>query len=288
LTKGGRLALEVYPDIALRPFWDIDFIVHPADWARLRRVLEDLGFAEASGGAGPAPGDAGRVLDWTFSPYFRKGTVFLEFHAHPLGLHFPSRDGDGFWSSAGRLNVRGTEALILPAENELCYLAVHAQQHSYGRLVWLADIAALAGRPGLGWGSVARIARDARIKGPVHHGLRLAATLWPGSIPEKGLDGLRPGPVEAAGLRLLWPLTVTASRKARQDWPYYMPSVFSLWERKDPVLAARTLGRLFFPPRAWLAAATGVATGSLRLYGRYVERLLRPAVTAARSLFRIP
>lgn len=288
LTKGGRLALEIYPDVALRPFWDIDFIVHPADWASLLRVLDGLGFSKASGDACAALGEDGGVLDWTFSPYYRKGMAFLEFHAHPLGLHFPSRDGDGFWSSAGRLSVRGTEALVLPAENELCYLAVHAQQHSYARLVWLADIAALAGRPGLDWGSVIRIAGEARIRGPVHHGLRLAASLWPGSVPEKALDGLRSGPVEAVGLQLLWPVAATASRKARRDWPYYMPSIFSLWERRDPVLAVRTLSRIFFPPRAWLAATTGVATGSFRLCGRYLERLLRPAVTAARSLFRIP
>jgi hypothetical protein len=202
-------------------------------------------------------------------------------------LHFPSLGADGFWTSAGRLRVRGTEALVLPAENELCYLAVHAQQHSYQRLVWLADMAALAERPGLDWDWIVRIAREARIKGPVHHGLRLTEAFWPGSVPAEGLAGLRPGPLEAAGLRLLWPEAATAARAAGSAWPYYMPSVFSLWERRDPVLAARTLGEIFFPPRAWLASTTGVEAGSPRLYGRYIERLFRPAVTAARRFLRL-
>lgn len=287
LTKGGRLALDVYPDIALRPFWDIDFIVHPDDWAPLRRILEVLGFARPVGEAFPASGEGSRPLDWTFSPYYRKGSIVLEFHAHPLGLHFPSRGADGFWTSAGRLRVRGTEALVLPAENELCYLAVHAQQHSYQRLVWLADMAALAGRPGLDWDWIVRIAREARIKGPVHHGLRLTEALWPGSVPARGLAGLRPGPLEAAGLEMFWPGAATAARKPGPAWPYYMPSLFSLWERRDPALAARTLGEIFFPPRAWLASTTGVEPGSPRLYGRYVERLARPAVTAARRFLRL-
>ncbi len=287
LTKGGRLALDVYPDIALRPFWDLDFVVHPADWPPLRRVLGALGFAEPAAAAGPARAGGGGDLDWTFSPYFRKGAIVLEFHAHPLGLHFPSRDGDGFWPSAGRLPVRGTEALVLPAENELCYLAVHAQQHSYRRLVWLADIAALAARPGLDWDWIGRIAREARVKGPVHHGLRLAETLWPGSVPAGGMSALRPGPVEAAWLRLLWPEAATADREELPEWPSYMPSVFSLWERRDIGLAARTLGGIFFPPKAWLAAATGVDRGSPRLYGRYAERFFRPAVTAARRLLKV-
>lgn len=282
LTKGGRLALDVYPDTALRPFWDVDFIVHPADWSGLRAILDRLGFAEASNGAGGDPGGSGPSLEWTYSPYFMKGSLVLEFHGHTLGLHFPGQREDGFWSSAGRLRVRGTEAMILPAENELCYLCVHAQQHSYQKLIWLADIARLAGRDGLDWNWVCRIARDERIKGPVFYGLHLAEVLWPGSVPPAVRQDLRPGPVESAGLRLLWPPAATAARSGATAWPYYMPSLFSLWERRDPVLAARTLGQIFFPPKAWLASATGIAVDSPRLYGQYAERLLRPALTAAR------
>jgi hypothetical protein len=63
-----------------------------------------------------------------------------------------------------------------------------------------------------------------------------------------------------------------------------MPSIFSLWERRDPALAARMLGQILFPPREWIASTTGVPASSPRLYGRYAERLLRPAVTAARRL----
>lgn len=284
LTKGGRLALDVYSDTALRPFWDVDFVVHPADWAGLREILANLGFAETSNGVPEDTGAPGPSLDWTFSPYFRKGSLVLEFHGHPLGLHFPGQGGDGFWSSAGRLQVRGTEAMVLPAENELCYLCVHAQQHSYGKLIWLADIARLAGRTGLDWSWVCRIAREERIKGPVSYGLHLAETLWPGSVPAQARQDLRPGPVESAGLRLFWPPGATAARSDAPAWPYYMPSLFSLWERRDPVLAARTLGRIFFPPKAWLASATGVSADSPRLYERYAERLLRPAVTTVRRM----
>lgn len=286
LTKGGRLALDSYPEAALRPFWDLDFVVHGDDWPALRRVISSLGFVEAgaagpSGGAGAA---AAPSLAWTYSPYFRKGSLVLEFHAHPLGLHFPGLAGDGFWSSAGRLRVRATEAMILPAESEICHLCVHAQQHSYQRLIWLADIARLAGRRELDWAWVCRIARDERIKGPVFYGLELAAAIWPGSVPAAPRRALRPGPVESAGLHLFWPIGSTADRREGPAWPYDMPSLFSLWERRDPVLAARTLGEIFFPPKAWLAATTGVAVDSPRLYGRYAERLLRPAVTAARRI----
>ena len=282
LTKGGRLALELYPEPALRPFWDVDLVVHPADWPALAGILGRLGYA-AAGGDGEAAG-AGPGLGWTFSPYFRKGPLFLEFHFSPLGLHFRSGSEDGFWSSAGRLSVRGTEAMVLPAEHELCYLCVHAQQHSYQRLIWLSDIAGMAARPGLDWDRVVGISRTRGVAGPVFHGLSLAEALWPGTVPPDRRVRFEPGPFEKAALRVLWPEGSTAARRESPGWPYYMPSLFSLWELRSPGLAARTLAGILFPPRAWLAANCGVPVGSLRLYGRYLERILRPAVTASKRL----
>ena len=282
LTKGGRLALDLYPEPALRPFWDVDFIVHPSDWPALKKILAALGFAASADGGGDPP------LDWAYSPYYRKNSLFLEFHFTPLGLHFRNRGEDGLWSSASRLSVRGTEAMVLPAEHELCYLCIHAQQHSYQRLVWLSDIAELASRPGLDWDRVLKISRVERIKGPVFYGLHLANTLWPGAVPPGPMAELLPGPFERAGLRILWPEAATAARRAAPAWPYYMPSLFSLWERKSPGLAARTLRDILFPPRAWLAATCGLPPNSLRLYGRYVDRILRPVLTAAKRFTAAP
>jgi len=286
LTKGGRLALDVYPDVALRPFWDVDFIVHPSDWPGVKGVLAGLDFTEAAGGEGTGAADA--VLDWTYSPYFRRGALFLEFHFGPLGLHVAGVPESDPWPSTCRLRVRGTEAMVLAAEHELCYLAIHAQQHSYARLIWLGDIAEFAARPGLDWERVVRICRSEKIAGPVYHGLRLADALWPGSIPAGVLTKLRPGPFELAALRMLWSDEAVSARNGAPAWPCYMPSLFSLWERRSPAAAARTLGAIFFPPRAWLAATSGVPVNSPRLYGRYAERLLRPAITAVRRLTERP
>ena len=282
LTKGGRLALDLYPEPALRPFWDVDFIVHPSDWPALKKILAALGFSASGDGGGDPP------LDGAYSPYYRKNSLFLEFHFTPLGLHFRNRGEDGLWSSASRLSVRGTEAMVLPAEHELCYLCIHAQQHSYQRLVWLSDIAELASRPGLDWDRVLKISRVERVKGPVFYGLHLANTLWPGAVPPGPMAELLPGPFERAGLRILWPEAATAARRAAPAWPYYMPSLFSLWERKSPGLAARTLRDILFPPRAWLAATCGLPPNSLRLYGRYVDRILRPVLTAAKRFTAAP
>jgi hypothetical protein len=286
LTKGGRLAIDIYPDVALRPFWDVDFFVHPSDWPALKRILAGLDFTEATGV--PEGGPADPILDWKYSPYFRRGALFLEFHFGTFGLQLAGVPAADPWPSTCRLPVRGTEAMVLPASHELCYLAIHAQQHSYARLIWLADIAEFAARPGLDWDRVVRVCRTEKVKGPVYHGLHLAETLWPGSIPPGPMTVLRPGPFERAGLRFLWSEEAVAFRKGAPAWPYYMPSLFSLWERRSPVLAVRTLRAILFPPRTWLAATTGVAANSPRLFGRYIKRLLSPAVTAVRRVIGTP
>ena len=275
LTKGGRLALTVYPDVALRPFWDLDFIVHPADWPAAKIVLGELGYKEASGDDRIFDiGDAS--LHWAYSPYFMKDGLFLEFHFNFLGLHFPSRSGEGMWSSALRTAAGGTEVAILPAEHELCYLCLHAQQHSYRKLIWMTDIAELAARGDLDWDRVRGLCRDEKIAAPVFHAFRLVNALWPGTLSESLLAGFRPGPVARAGLRFLWPEAAVSARAKVLSWPYYMPTIFSLWERKDLGLARRTLSGILFPPRAWIVQTPGSAGSPVRVYKSYAKRLLRP------------
>ncbi|MCJ7587905.1 MAG: nucleotidyltransferase family protein [Candidatus Aminicenantes bacterium] len=43
-TKGIRLAESVYGDFALRPFTDVDLLVHPGDGAGIEAALAELGF----------------------------------------------------------------------------------------------------------------------------------------------------------------------------------------------------------------------------------------------------
>src|SRR4030042_3653501 len=49
-TKGIRLAESVYGDFALRPFADVDLLVHPGDGAGIEAALAELGFKIDAGG----------------------------------------------------------------------------------------------------------------------------------------------------------------------------------------------------------------------------------------------
>ncbi len=288
LTKGPRLALSVYPDPALRPFWDVDFDVRPRVWPQVAATLARLGFEEAraeDAGAGAAAAGPDR----TSSPYFRKGALVLEFHFNAFGLHFPdcSRQAGGWRPAPRPMAFGGTEALVYGPEAELCYLCLHAQQHSYERLIWLVDIAEMASGRDLDWNEVGRLCSRLAIRGPVYYGLSLAERLWPGTVPAGSLSGLRPGPSFRRALGFFWPAGDVVRRRAPRAWPYDMPTLFSLWERRDVGLAVRTVREIFFPPRAWLAAARKRPARSARLYWEYAKRICRPFGLAARRLVRM-
>ena len=286
LTKGLRLASTVYADIGLRPFWDLDLVVRPDDWPAIRIILAEQGFEEAQAGP-PAPDAACLETGWAYSPYFRRGDLVLEFHFNVLGLHFPAGTSGLEGPAARTMPLRGTEVTVYSPERELCYLCLHAQQHSYRRLIWLTDIARVAVRHDIDWAGISAICGTMKIHAPVYHGLFLANTLWPGTIPSGALRSLRPSYPERAALGFFWPAAAVAGRTNSLAWPYYMPSLFSLWERRSPGLAARTLSAIFFPPRPWLAGTCGLAASSPRLYYQYARRLSRPLGMAVRRLMSI-
>jgi hypothetical protein len=275
VTKGARLALTVYPDIGLRPFTDIDLVIHPRDWPGLEKVLAGLGYVPDSRALTRLdPGN--RTLDWTFAPYFRLGDLLIELHFAYLGLHVPFRSEDDFWASVGRVRVDGADARIMSPEYELCYLCLHALQHSYSRLMWLTDIAELGSRAEVDPDKVARIARREGIGAVVRHGLEFANALWPGTISEAVVSQCHKGPLESVLLPALWPPGRVLRRAGRVPTPYYAPTFFSLLSRKKPLLAARTLLRILFPPMDWIADSYNVVPWSRKAWLQYARRLGMP------------
>jgi len=275
VMKGARLAASLYGDIGLRPFTDIDLFVHPDDWPGVEKILAENGFSRITALQGRLdPHDRGS--DWLFSPYYRKENLLVELHFAYLGLHVPFRSRDDFWASLRTASIGGAEALVLSPEYELCYLCLHAQQHSYGRLLWLSDIAELATRGGIDWDRIEGICRKEGITAGVRYGLELAEALWPGTVPESVRSRLEIGAIESRLLRFFWPAGAVVSREGIALFPYYASTFFCLFARRQPLLAARTLFGILFPPRSWIADSYNIPANSPRIFLKYVQRMLVP------------
>jgi hypothetical protein len=188
----------------------------------------------------------------------------------------PFRSEEDFWASVGRVRIDGANARIMSREYELCYLCLHAQQHSYARLVWLTDIAELGSQADIDPDKAARIARREGVGAVVRHGLELVNALWPGTIPKQVVAEFRMGPLESVLLPAFWPPGMVSRRSGRILMPYYTPTFFSLLSRRKPLLAAGTLLRILFPPMDWIADTYNVVPGSLRAWIQYVRRLGAP------------
>ena len=211
--KGPALAAAVYGDVTLRQFRNLDILLHRADVAAAERVLAHLGYrAQPSSryARGYLRGDTTIDLHWAIAPRC-----------------FGSRSSvAGLWVRRRPVTLDELRLSIPAPEDHLLLLALHAGQHVWGRIGWLADVAELLERhPALDHAAVRYEARRHGIERLVRLGLALASALVDAPLSREvaawvrrdhGLDGLvrhvcarrlRPaaapaGLVEAAGFHL--------------------------------------------------------------------------------------
>jgi len=285
VTKGARLAETLYPDIGLRFFADVDLIVHPPDWPRLKEIIEKLGFC----------GDEydkkfstqkREKLYWNFSPVFKKDRLNIEMHFNYPGLGIPISMNHDLWDCSQSVELFDTEARVFSPEYELCILCTHVQQHDYSRLIWLTDIAELASREELDWDKIIYICREEEICASVYYGLYLVSGLWPRTISKNILDKFRPGIFKKKLLRFLWPEEKILSRKSSIRFPMHTPILFPLLSKKRIFFKLKTLFHIFFPPRAWVSYYHKIPAHSVKIFYHYLWRLYRPIWLFSRLLFR--
>lgn len=149
--KGVALAEAVYGDIALRQSGDIDLLIRPQDFSRVREAVRDLGFTQTklfldehqgaylkSGNECAFDGAAGPNLlevQWAIQPRF-------------YAIDF---DMSGLFSRAVGVSVAGYPTKTLSDEDLFLVLCAHAAKHVWGRLIWLCDIARFVSWPSLEW-----------------------------------------------------------------------------------------------------------------------------------------
>ncbi len=139
--KGPVLAQELYHDLALRSFSDLDFLICGADFDRAKQVLAEIGYRPA------AEFSTAVERFWLRTGYERsfdsaagRNLVELQWALLP---HFYTVDlpVDDLFARAGRTIVGGCEVPCLSPEDSLLALCLHAGKHLWTRLIWLTDIA---------------------------------------------------------------------------------------------------------------------------------------------------
>ena len=169
VLKGPAVAAR-YPAPGLRPMEDLDVLMPRAGHERAVGVLRAAGWRVAR--------RAGR-------DHYDTVLVHPEVPSMPLELHhgldawherYTGLDARTLWERRVRLSCHGVPAFGLPIEEQLVQLAVHAGKpfHHFGRLIWTADLAMVAGGVDVDWGRVARLAREWDCRSVVAVALELA------------------------------------------------------------------------------------------------------------------
>ena len=177
--KGPVLGQEVYGDIGLRPFGDLDVLLHRADLPRVKEILEAEGYRPD-----PQMGEEAEHLyldeQYAYSFFHESLGVEIELHWALAHRKFAFRvDTAAVWRRARGTTLGGTTVQTLDLDDLLVFLCVHGAKHEWNQLIWITDIAELLRRfPDLADRRVIERAKEAKAQQMLRLGLLLAHRLF--------------------------------------------------------------------------------------------------------------
>jgi hypothetical protein len=143
--KGPELALASYGELGLRPFGDLDFLVHPRDVALAERMLEGEGYLR----------DRRHIHTLAWEAFFARPAeaepeMGVDLHWRICAPHDPMPSAfDELWNRSERVTVGGEPVPSLAAEDLLVTLGIKFAVDCAGwrsRIVQLCDTAGLIRR----------------------------------------------------------------------------------------------------------------------------------------------
>ena len=193
--KDLGLALELYPDPALRPIGDLDLLIAREDYEAAAECLGGLGFERLPRADNPY------ARKYATGHHFRRvrDEIWIDLQWNVMEREFDvhgdsprTYDIAGMWQRARTLRYRSGDLaheLLVPGPEDLLYhLCVHAEGHRHSELILLCDIAELvaAWQQRLDWDLLVDIARQHQARGSVGATLGLVERLF-GSAPPAGV-----------------------------------------------------------------------------------------------------
>jgi hypothetical protein len=157
--KGVALAEMAYGDIALRHAGDIDLLIRPHDFPRIRDAVRELGYTPH---LSLSPAEERAYLKSGYECAFdgAAGPNLLELQwAIQPSFYAVDFDMQALFQRAVTVTVAGHPMKTPSADDLLLVLSAHAAKHVWGRLVWLCDIARIMGLPTLDWTWIASQAK---------------------------------------------------------------------------------------------------------------------------------
>ncbi len=269
--KGPALGEALYRDPGLRPFTDLDLLIHRADLRQALQVLSSLGYRHLAAGR-PLEFELAYVGAACFvSPSGEPSGLPLDLHwellTHPGVAPASVVDSREFWDRAVKVEGWSRPVLALCPEDLLIYLALHwAVHHAFAGLIWKLDLALLLRRYAatLDWDAIAERAHRWRVRGVLYFALRLVQEDFGVGPSPSLLARLRPH--GARSFVVDWLLSRRDERLGRLD--HVIPLLLMDWG--SDVL--RTVASGALPAAGWVRCRYGGGS-LLRAYLAHYGRL---------------
>jgi hypothetical protein len=172
--KGPVLAQDVYGDVNLRQFDDLDVLVHEEDVAAVSTLLLSKGYSPVVAAVGSEAettlkeeGECGY-----FSPC---GSYQVDVHWQMVPRSFLDLDQEGLWERAEWVSLGGKPVRTFSTEDMLVLLSIHGMRHLWTRHAWIVDlIQLLHANPLLDWDKVFDRGKPIQMERFLNVGLLLA------------------------------------------------------------------------------------------------------------------
>jgi hypothetical protein len=259
LLKGVALALTVYDVPGVRPMGDVDLLIEPAEAARARRILADLGWVPLRR-TSERDLPLGHGIDLRRPPH---GALDLHWYL----LHeccWPGAD-HALWTRAHPIAAIGPTAFVLGPEDQLLHTCLHGLRWSPVHAGhWIADATRVIAHAGAGldWTVVVREAGARRLGLQMLEALRVVAACGHAAVPDHALEALARQPVSwrdrwecalkgrpvvsAGGLFVIWAgwrRAVGAAKAAGLPAPRWVPYLAAAVGAESPAALVRRFAR---------------------------------------------
>ena len=141
--KGPVLAEQVYGDIALRSFIDLDLLIPESEYARAEELLQSL---EYLNDLKLTPAQNAAFLKSEHHHHFSNNKTGTSVELHwriSTSLFSLQPDLSGAWNRAGIRTLLGKKVPCFSPEDTLLILCEHGARHQWSQLSWVYDVAGM-------------------------------------------------------------------------------------------------------------------------------------------------
>lgn len=222
VLKGPGIAERFYPDPGLRPYGDVDLLIHEADLARVGEVLTARGYIDKNEHTDPHPHRL-HECHGVFQRIFinePRGQV-VEVHLDHLQIGLEPVSMDEIWSRAAQREFGRARAAVLEDHDLFVQLCVHLQRHGYERLIWLKDLDLMVRAGVLDWATVERKAAAEGCLGAVSYALWLLPQVLRTPLPREAARlAKRQGLLSRQLFKRAWPVARIRNLAPQRQWRF--------------------------------------------------------------------